>query len=132
VVNADESEPGTCKDREIMRHEPHKLVEGCLIAGVGMRARAGYIYIRCGIIAIWAGVVHVSDDESLSHLGEHAGKWLGKLQHQPAPTVYQWPNPSAHKSSARLLLAFAMCRGEVEDEIHAVMRAMGEAYRAPP
>jgi len=47
VVNADESEPGTCKDREIMRHEPHKLVEGCLIAGVGMRARAGYIYIRC-------------------------------------------------------------------------------------
>lgn len=46
VVNADESEPGTCKDREIMRHDPHKLVEGCLIAGVGMRARAGYIYIR--------------------------------------------------------------------------------------
>lgn len=46
VVNADESEPGTCKDREIMRHEPHKLVEGCLIAGVGMRARVGYIYIR--------------------------------------------------------------------------------------
>ncbi len=47
VVNADESEPGTCKDREIMRHDPHKLVEGCLIAGVGMRARAAYIYIRC-------------------------------------------------------------------------------------
>jgi hypothetical protein len=46
VVNGDESEPGTCKDREIMRHEPHKLVEGCLIAGVAMRARAGYIYIR--------------------------------------------------------------------------------------
>lgn len=47
VVNADESEPGTCKDREIMRHDPHKLVEGCLIAGVAMRARAAYIYIRC-------------------------------------------------------------------------------------
>ena len=46
VVNADESEPGTCKDREIMRHDPHKLVEGCLIAGVGMRARAAYIYMR--------------------------------------------------------------------------------------
>ncbi|KAK9797415.1 hypothetical protein WJX73_008558 [Symbiochloris irregularis] len=46
VVNADESEPGTCKDREIMRHDPHKLVEGCLIAGTGMRARAAYIYIR--------------------------------------------------------------------------------------
>ena len=46
VVNADESEPGTCKDREIMRHDPHKLVEGCLIAGVAMGARAGYIYSR--------------------------------------------------------------------------------------
>ena len=46
VVNADESEPGTCKDREIMRKDPHKLVEGCLIAGFAMRARAGYIYIR--------------------------------------------------------------------------------------
>ena len=46
VVNADESEPGTCKDRDIIRHEPHKLVEGCLIAGFAMRAHAGYIYIR--------------------------------------------------------------------------------------
>jgi NADH-quinone oxidoreductase subunit F len=46
VVNADESEPGTCKDREIMRHDPHKLVEGCLIAGAAMGATAGYIYIR--------------------------------------------------------------------------------------
>merc|ERR1719182_822598 len=46
VVNADESEPGTCKDREIMRHDPHKLVEGCLLAGVAMRASAAYIYIR--------------------------------------------------------------------------------------
>jgi NADH dehydrogenase (ubiquinone) flavoprotein 1 len=46
VVNADESEPGTCKDRDIMRNEPHKLVEGCLLAGAAMRARACYIYIR--------------------------------------------------------------------------------------
>jgi len=46
VVNADESEPGTCKDREIMRKDPHKLVEGCLVAGFAMRARAAYIYIR--------------------------------------------------------------------------------------
>ena len=41
VVNADEGEPGTCKDREIMRHDPHKLVEGCLVAGSAMGARAG-------------------------------------------------------------------------------------------
>ncbi|MFC7050549.1 NADH-quinone oxidoreductase subunit NuoF [Emcibacter nanhaiensis] len=46
VVNADEGEPGTCKDREIMRHDPHKLIEGCLIAGYAMRAVAAYIYIR--------------------------------------------------------------------------------------
>jgi len=46
VVNADESEPGTCKDREIMRHDPHKLLEGCLIAGYSMGAVAAYIYIR--------------------------------------------------------------------------------------
>jgi len=46
VVNADESEPGTCKDREIMRHDPHTLVEGCLIASFGMGAHACYIYIR--------------------------------------------------------------------------------------
>ena len=46
VVNADESEPGTCKDREIMRHDPHTLIEGCLIASFGMGAHACYIYIR--------------------------------------------------------------------------------------
>ena len=46
VVNADESEPGSCKDREIIRHDPHKLIEGSLLAGFAMRARAGYIYIR--------------------------------------------------------------------------------------
>jgi NADH-quinone oxidoreductase subunit F len=46
VVNADESEPGTCKDRDILRHDPHKLVEGCLIASFAMRAHACYIYIR--------------------------------------------------------------------------------------
>ncbi|CAE6465874.1 unnamed protein product [Rhizoctonia solani] len=46
VVNADEGEPGTCKDREIMRGDPHKLVEGCLVAGRAMNATAAYIYIR--------------------------------------------------------------------------------------
>ncbi|TIM33251.1 MAG: NADH-quinone oxidoreductase subunit F [Mesorhizobium sp.] len=46
VVNADESEPGTCKDRDILRHDPHTLVEGCLIAGFAMGAIAAYIYVR--------------------------------------------------------------------------------------
>ena len=46
VVNADESEPGTCKDREIIRHDPHLLIEGCLVASYAMRAHTCYIYIR--------------------------------------------------------------------------------------
>jgi len=46
VVNADEGEPGTCKDRDMMRHEPHKLIEGCLIGGFAIGAIAAYIYIR--------------------------------------------------------------------------------------
>jgi len=46
IVNADESEPGTCKDRDMMRHDPHKLLEGCLLAGFAMGAHTAYIYIR--------------------------------------------------------------------------------------
>lgn len=46
VVNADESEPGTCKDRDIIRNEPHKLIEGCLIASRAINANTCYIYIR--------------------------------------------------------------------------------------
>lgn len=46
VINGDESEPGTCKDREILRHDPHKLVEGALVVGFAMRAKAAYIYVR--------------------------------------------------------------------------------------
>ncbi len=46
VINADESEPGTCKDREIMRHDPHLLIEGALLASFAMRAHVAYIYIR--------------------------------------------------------------------------------------
>ena len=46
VVNADESEPGTCKDREILRNDPHLLLEGCLVSGFAMHAHNCYIYIR--------------------------------------------------------------------------------------
>ena len=46
VVNADESEPGTCKDREIIRNDPHLLLEGCLLVGYAMHAHTCYIYIR--------------------------------------------------------------------------------------
>ena len=46
VINADESEPGTCKDRDILRFEPQKLIEGCLIAGYDISSHTCYIYIR--------------------------------------------------------------------------------------
>ena len=46
VINADEGEPGTCKDRDIIRHDPHKLVEGALLASFAMGANTAYIYIR--------------------------------------------------------------------------------------
>jgi len=46
VVNADESEPGSCKDRDILRHDPHLLIEGCLVASFAMQAHACYIYVR--------------------------------------------------------------------------------------
>ncbi len=46
LVNADESEPGTCKDREIIRNEPHKLLEGCVIGSFAIGANTCYIYIR--------------------------------------------------------------------------------------
>ena len=63
IVNADESEPGTCKDREIMRHDPHKLIEGCLIAGYAMRACAAYIYIR-GEFYYETGCLQAAIDEA--------------------------------------------------------------------
>lgn len=46
VVNGDESEPGSCKDREIMRNDPHLLLEGCVVAGFAMGAHKAYVYIR--------------------------------------------------------------------------------------
>ncbi|MFC3071900.1 NADH-quinone oxidoreductase subunit NuoF [Shinella pollutisoli] len=46
VVNADESEPGTCKDRDIMRHDPHTLIEGCVVASFAMGAHTAFIYVR--------------------------------------------------------------------------------------
>ena len=73
VVNADESEPGTCKDREIMRHDPHKLLEGCLLAGVGMRARACYIYIRGEYVNERLALERARDDAyAAGYLGKNA------------------------------------------------------------
>ena len=63
VVNADEGEPGTCKDRDMMRHDPHKLIEGCLVAGYAIRAVAAYIYIR-GELYREAEILQAAIDEA--------------------------------------------------------------------
>ena len=75
VINADESEPGSCKDREIIRHDPHKLIEGALIAGYAMRARAAYIYIR-GEYIREAEVLFAAVEEAYAKglLGKNAAK----------------------------------------------------------
>ena len=75
VVNADESEPGTCKDRDIIRNEPHKLLEGCVIAGFAMRAHAAYIYIR-GEFVNEARRLQAAIDEAYAAglLGDNAAK----------------------------------------------------------
>jgi NADH-quinone oxidoreductase subunit F len=62
VVNADESEPGTCKDRDILRHDPHKLVEGCLLASFAMGAHACYIYVRGEFFNEAANLQHAIDE----------------------------------------------------------------------
>ncbi|KAF0119071.1 MAG: NADH-quinone oxidoreductase subunit F [Rhodospirillaceae bacterium] len=63
VINADEGEPGTCKDRDILRNEPHKVIEGALFAGVSMNAHVAYIYIR-GEFYREAEVVQAAIDEA--------------------------------------------------------------------
>ncbi len=75
VINADESEPGSCKDREILRHDPHKLIEGALIAGFAMRARAAYIYVR-GEYIREAEVLQAAVDEAYEAglIGKNASK----------------------------------------------------------
>jgi len=71
VVNADESEPGTCKDREIMRFDPHRLLEGCLVAGFAMGAGTCFIYIR-GEFYLEAQHLQAAIDEA------YEAGWIGK------------------------------------------------------
>ncbi len=66
VVNADESEPGTCKDREIIRHDPHRLIEGCIVGGFALGAEAVYIYIR-GEFYNEASNLYKALDEAYEH-----------------------------------------------------------------
>jgi NADH-quinone oxidoreductase subunit F len=72
VVNADESEPGTCKDRLLMEFDPHQLIEGVLIAGLAVGAQQGYIYIR-GEFRYLIGVMDKAIDEAYAkgYLGDN-------------------------------------------------------------
>src|SRR5262252_1276405 len=71
VVNADESEPGTCKDRLLMENDPHQLIEGTLIAGLAVDAHAGYIYIR----GEYRYLIEIMDKAIAE---AYAKGWLGK------------------------------------------------------
>lgn len=75
VINADESEPGTCKDRDILRFEPHKLIEGALLAGFAIGANTAYIYVR-GEYYHEAECLEVAIDEAYHAglLGKNAAK----------------------------------------------------------
>ena len=73
VINADESEPGTCKDREIMRHDPHKLIEGALYAAFAMQAHHAYIYIRGEFVHEGSEVVRaIEEAREAGLLGKNA------------------------------------------------------------
>jgi NADH-quinone oxidoreductase subunit F len=71
VVNADESEPGTCKDRLLMQNDPHQLIEGCLIAARTIGAKRGYIYIR----GEYRYIIDIMD-KAIAEAYAHG--WLGK------------------------------------------------------
>jgi NADH-quinone oxidoreductase subunit F len=88
LINADESEPGSCKDREILRHDPHKLLEGALIAGFAMRARAAYIYIRGEFIReaenLFAAVAQAYDNGMLGKNAAGSGYDFDVFVHRGA------------------------------------------------
>ncbi len=73
VINADESEPGTCKDREIMRHDPHKLIEGALLASFAMQAHHAFIYVRGEFISEASNLVKaIEEARAAGLLGKNA------------------------------------------------------------
>ncbi len=72
VCNSDEGEPGTFKDRDIMRYNPHALIEGMIIAGYTLGAKAGYNYIHGEIFDIYEGMEHaVEEARAAGYLGDN-------------------------------------------------------------
>ena len=72
VVNADESEPGTCKDIPLMLATPHALVEGAVIAAYAIRANRAFIYVRGEVLHVIRRVHHaVAEAYAAGYLGEN-------------------------------------------------------------
>jgi NADH-quinone oxidoreductase subunit F len=88
VVNADESEPGTCKDIPIMLANPHALVEGAIIAAYAIRASRAFIYVRGEVLHVVRRVHHaVAEAYQAGYLGEnilHSGFDLEIVVHAGA------------------------------------------------
>ena len=108
VVNADESEPGTCKDRELLAYDPHMLLEGMLIASYALGCKHAYIYIR-GEMMREAEIVQGAIDEA------YAAGWLARAtRRRPAPGCSSSTSPStgarARTSAARRRLSSTRSR----------------------
>jgi len=126
-VNADESEPGTCKDREIMRHDPHTLIEGCLIASFAMGAHACYIYIRGEYIREKEALQAAIDEAYAAGLvGPNACKsgWDFEIYH----TLIEGCLIASFAMGAHA--CYIYIRGEYIREKEALQAAIDEAYAA--
>ena len=87
VINADESEPGSCKDREILRHDPHLLVEGALLASFAMRAHTSYVYVRGEYIREREALQRAVDEAYAANLiGKNNGRCItSPRESRPSP-----------------------------------------------
>ena len=91
VVNADESEPGSFKDRQVLEYNPHQLIEGILIAGYAMGITKAFIYIR-GEYHRWYGLM----EQVLREAYEHG--LVGERMQQTFSTSY-WLDIVLHKGA---------------------------------
>ena len=72
VVNADEAEPGTFKDRELIEHNPHQIIEGLLIAAYALNASEGFIFVRGEMLAGYESLCRARDEARQAHyMGSH-------------------------------------------------------------
>ena len=94
VINADESEPGTCKDRDILRNDPHKLLEGCLLAARAINSNTCYIYIRGEYyneaVALQRAIDEAYDAKLIGKNACNSGWDLDIYIHRGAGSLHLW------------------------------------------